>query len=65
MQSWDAPGCSHDVFLLQFLGLPVIDVLNDEEEPLMIRNSKDLFFHFQLLGVTPACSGAPESKFPL
>lgn len=48
--------------LLQFLRLPVNDLLNDE--PLMIRNSKDLFY-FQLLGVIPACSGAPESRFLL
>lgn len=51
--------------LLQFLGLPVIDLWNDGDEPFMIRDSKDLLFCFQLSGVIPACSRAPESKSPL
>lgn len=52
--------------LLQFLGLPIIDMLNDGEgEQLMMRESKDLLFHLWLLGVIFVCSDDPESQFPL
>lgn len=51
---------------LQFLGLPIIDMLNDGEgEQLMMRESEDLLFHLWLLGVIFVCSGDPESQVPL